>query len=239
MEVDLSNPVVNKLVEEGAKGKAKPGQAGEAKAGVHGNTKLGKEDFMKILMAQIKNQDPFNPMDTKEYGTHLAQFSQLEQLMNVNQNLEKMGTTQGVTNKNELVAYIGKEIHAKNDSFELKKGMEVTLPFTLSGDAENVQVEVYDAKGEAVAVIDAGKMAKGDGRVSFKGLNKDGIQLGDGKYSFRIVAKDFFGSDVGADTALKGKVTGVSFENGKTQLMVGSLAVDPANVTKVMMQTTQ
>ena len=73
---------------------------------------LGKDDFLKIFMAQLQHQDPLNPMEGTEFTAQLAQFSSLEQLYNVNQNLGSLKEVQEGTGKFESLNFIGKEITA-------------------------------------------------------------------------------------------------------------------------------
>lgn len=238
MEIDFNNPAVKKMMEDGLQkqGKLNPIQGPDA-GGVKGSSKkVNKDDFLKILMAEVKNQDPFNPMDTKQYGSHLAQFSQLEQMVNMNTNLGKMSGNQNITNRNELVAYIGKEIHAKNDSFEYTPGKNALVPFNLSKDAENVDLNIFDTEGKLVKTVNLGRKAAGLVNAPWDGLTNDGIISPQGKFSFKVEAKNAFGVNIPTDGYIKGKVTGVSFEDNKPLLLIGETKVEPTNVMKVLFQ---
>jgi flagellar basal-body rod modification protein FlgD len=64
-------------------------------------TEFGKDEFLKLLVAQLKNQDPLNPMDNEQFVTQLASFSSLEQLMAINQAVSKLaGTDDSTTGTN-------------------------------------------------------------------------------------------------------------------------------------------
>lgn len=80
-----------------------------------GNSNLGKDEFLKILMAQLQNQDPLNPMEDKEFIAQMAQFSTLEQTTNMTSMLEKFINTQ--KQSNSILKYsemIGKQVEWKN-----------------------------------------------------------------------------------------------------------------------------
>ena len=235
MSIDLKNPVHKQLVESGLAASNR-GQEGVKR--IDGKkTTLGKDDFMKILMAEVKNQDPFNPMDSKEYGAHLAQFAQLEQMVNMNTNLGQINSTQSVGNKNELVNYIGKEIFAENDTFDFVPGKEASLPYNLEKDAEFVEISIHDlTTGELVTTLNPGKNSAGTYSVKWDGKDSEGIIRSDGKFNYKVAAKNLFNIEVPADTYMKGTVTGVSFEGNKPVLMIGENQVGLENIKKVFVK---
>jgi flagellar basal-body rod modification protein FlgD len=71
---------------------------------------LGKDEFMKLLLAQLKNQDPLKPMDGTDFAVQLAQFSSLEQLSNLNTELKAQSVTQMTLGYAQSVSMIGKEV---------------------------------------------------------------------------------------------------------------------------------
>ena len=75
---------------------------------------LGKDDFMKLLLAQLKNQDPLNPMDGTDFTAQLAQFSSLEQLSNLNTELKVQSVNQMTLGYAQSVNMIGKEVVASD-----------------------------------------------------------------------------------------------------------------------------
>ncbi|MGD8888475.1 MAG: flagellar hook capping FlgD N-terminal domain-containing protein, partial [Desulfobacterales bacterium] len=77
---------------------------------------LDKDDFLNLLITQLQNQDPLKPTDSVEFTAQLAQFSSLEQLSNVNENLKLLQNFQASINNSQAVALIGKEITAKGNS---------------------------------------------------------------------------------------------------------------------------
>ncbi|WP_333652365.1 flagellar hook assembly protein FlgD [Dissulfurispira sp.] len=98
-----------------------------------GNTKvkkeLGKDDFLNLLIAQLKNQDPLNPMKDQEFIAQLATFSSLEQVSNMNKNLEEFLKQQSYQNATVASTMIGKEI----TSIEGEKGVVASVKIEDSG----------------------------------------------------------------------------------------------------------
>src|SRR5210317_754089 len=77
---------------------------------------MGKDDFLNLLITQLQNQDPLKPTDSTEFTAQLAQFSSLEQLGNVNENLKQLQDFQASINNSQAVSLIGKEITATGNS---------------------------------------------------------------------------------------------------------------------------
>jgi flagellar basal-body rod modification protein FlgD len=71
---------------------------------------LGKDEFLKLLMAQIKNQDPLDPMDDKEFISQMTTFSSLEQMMNMNDSIQQLVRNQSVSPVIQYSHMIGKEV---------------------------------------------------------------------------------------------------------------------------------
>jgi len=90
---------------------------------------LGKDDFLNLLIAQLKNQDPLNPMKDQEFIAQLATFSSLEQVSNMNKNLEKFLKQQSYQNATVASTMIGKEI----TSIEGEKGVVASVKIEDSG----------------------------------------------------------------------------------------------------------
>ena len=92
-----------------------------------GDSSLGKDDFLQILVAQLQAQDPLAPMEGQEFASQLAQFSSLEQLTNVNDNLEASQAFDVAMSNNSAIALIGKNVDAPGNAVDLKSGEVETL----------------------------------------------------------------------------------------------------------------
>ena len=194
---------------------------------------LGKDDFLNLLITQLQNQDPLSPMDSTEFSAQLAQFSSLEQLSNVNDNLETMQLFQASLNNSQAVAFIGKSIKASGDSFLMTEGIADEIPFELAGDAEDVYINIYDAGGNFVATQQEGSLKAGAHTASWDGTDHEGNKLSDGVYHFEIMAVDVNNEMVDATTFTTGKVSGVTYKNGSSYLLSGEQMIPLGNVIEV------
>lgn len=194
---------------------------------------LGKDAFLTMLVAQMKNQDPMNPIDNTEFTAQLAQFSSLEQMFNVNENLKNIQMTQSSLNNTQSVSIIGKEIKAEGSSVKISDGIPADINYKLSSSAKEVRINIYDYRGDLVRTVSLSSQDAGEQSFVWDGKDGSGNSLPDGTYSFMVSAKDPAGTDVAVTPLIKGQVTGVSFDNGNTLLSVGGQKVSLGSVLEV------
>src|SRR4051812_22477924 len=105
------------------------------KSDAQGSSKLGKDEFLKLMMAQLAQQDPTAPSDSNAFVAQLAQFTILEQMQNVNSSLESLLIGQASANNNSAINLVGKEILYKTDEITLEKGELPSTTAQLSAQA--------------------------------------------------------------------------------------------------------
>jgi flagellar basal-body rod modification protein FlgD len=199
------------------------------------SSSLGKDDFLKLLVEQLKNQDPMNPLDGTEFASQLAQFSSVEQLTNMNSNLETSVAT------NQLMAQsignslattmIGKEIKATGNTLKWDGETEVKFGYTLDTAAANATVRIYNAKGQLVQEIEGASLLKGENWLTWDG--NEGVQP-KGDYTFRVDAKDADGKTVAASGLTLGTITGVRFTASGTVFLIDGVEVPVANILEIL-----
>ena len=189
------------------------------------NDAVGRDEFLMLLVTQLKHQDPLEPMKGEEFAVNLAQFSQLEQLISINQ---KMG---GADDVSTLAGYLGKEVVLNQNSVQFSKGDGGLLKFDLVQDARSVTVELLNADGSVKDVIGIGEMNAGKHVVALGAAPSE-----NGSYAYRIVAT---GND-GRDFFVPGKVAGIvsGFVPGpQPTLLIGDREIDPARIIEVSLPT--
>lgn len=194
---------------------------------------MGKDQFMKLLVAQLQHQDPMNPMDSTGFTAQLAQFSSLEQLQNVNSNLTSIYASQASLSNAQAVSFIGKTVTSTGAEFEVRNGVADTINFDLAGDAKAVKIGVYNSIGEYVGSIDAGQMNAGAQSVKWDGLNLNETKVPDGKYQFEVMAVNTDNEAVRVTTYSSGLVTGVNFKDGVPYLLANQLEIPLGSVVSV------
>lgn len=203
-----------------------------------GATAVGTSDknqdmFFKLLITQLQNQDPTNPMDGTEFTAQLAQFSQLEKLDTMNSSLDYLQLYLASLNNAQTVDFIGKEIRARGDSVELAAGGSTDLSYSLAGNAHTVTIEIVDKDGQVVRSLDLGAVNSGDQTVNWDGNDSNGNHAGAGVYTFEVTANDADGGVVDNTTFVMGVVDSVTFEDGITYLLVGERKVAIGDIIRV------
>lgn len=199
---------------------------------------MGKDDFLKLLVTQIKNQDPLNPMDNTAFTAQMAQFSSLEQLMNVNTNLNSLLTASNSATSVQAMSLIGKEVTASGQNVEVKNGSASAVTFDLASNANSVSIQVEDSNGNVVRTINSGARNSGSQSITWDGKDDNGKTLSDGLYKYSVTAKDVNGADVNVTTYSKGVVDSVTFDGGTAYLHIGDAKYMLSEVTAVSNPTT-
>ena len=194
--------------------------------------KTGMNQFLTMLVAQLKNQDPLNPLDGTDFTAQLAQFSSLEQQFNMNENLTEIQTALSAQEQGNAIDYIGKTIRTKDDTIVAKDGKADSGIYTLA-DRADVTIHIYDDQGLEVRKMDKGWQEGGAHELTWDGRNNNGQPVANGTYSFQIEARDEQGLFVSYDAYVTGEVTGVTYRNGIPYLMLGDRTVSPSQVLEV------
>jgi flagellar basal-body rod modification protein FlgD len=189
------------------------------KEGSH--NQMGKDEFLKLLTFQMQHQDPMNPMDQSKMTGELAQFSQLEQLSNLNKKFDEQGKTRAMEDKFYAASFVGKRVVTNGSTINLKNsGDPGDVLFKLDGDASKVMVRVLDEKNNIMGEIWKEGMSRGSHQVTWDGVALDGSPAVKGTYRAQVKAWDNLGNDVGTKTEATGVVQSVAFDQGEPVLTV-------------------
>ena len=195
---------------------------------------MGKDTFLTLLVAQLRHQDPLNPMEGTEFTAQLAQFSSLEQLQNVNDNLSNMKVSQSEELIFKAMDFMGKEIDVQGKDLMLKDDTPAKGGFYMESPADCL-VTVFDAHGTAVKNISMGRLAPGTHSFEWDGTGDNGAFQEQGIYNFAVTALDGTGQALPVETFMSGRVDRVRFEGGTPLLYMGNLPVAPSSVRDVRM----
>lgn len=192
---------------------------------------LGRDAFLTMMVAQLQNQDPLNPMEASDFSSQLAQFSQLEQLMNLNETMVSMKTAFEDNSDRDVTSYIGKDIIGNVDSMSVKNGSASAGYYSLPKPGE-VRVEIYDANGRIVKALYLGQKDMGSYTVQWDGTDGNGNIVPDGTYKYAV------GADMGQgfeeiETTVAGIVEGIVYSGDKPFLVVDGVWVNPDSLVQI------
>lgn len=201
-------------------------------AGAAGNDALGQQQFLQLLVAQLQNQDPLNPMDSAQFTAQLAQFSSLEQLTQINDKLSNL--TQPATTPAQSfdpVGLLGRDVTASGSTVEVKNGTASQLEYTLTGTGR-VSVEVRDASGNLISTAQLGELAAGDHTLDLHAVPAF-ANLPDGTYQVAVSAQSGNGTPTTVDTTISGTVTSVDLQSNPPVLKIGDISIPIGDVRDV------
>jgi flagellar basal-body rod modification protein FlgD len=187
---------------------------------------LSKDDFLKLLVSQLKNQDPLNPLSNDQFIQQSTAFSSLEALQNIQQGITNLGGAGSAQTLASSAGLLGRPVVASTGTFQWS-GQPVSLPYTIAAPVANAAVQVTDASGTTIAQIPLGARTPGQYGATFVPPSA----MSTGQYQYRIVSMD--GGQTTPLSAIGGSVTGISLSNGQPVLQVGSVTIKLADVTTI------
>ncbi|HYQ14832.1 MAG TPA: flagellar hook assembly protein FlgD, partial [Polyangiaceae bacterium] len=171
------------------------------------NPAMGRDAFLKLLVAQLKNQDPLKPQDNSAFVAELAQFSSLEQSMGVNDRLDQMMLqNQGMANA-DVVNMVGKNATVKGSLITTDgSGIGVPVAFTQDRVSDKTTVQIQDANGKIVRTLDLGSRPVGISKITWDGRSDDGIVQPAGTYAVSVKSSDADGGTVSVSQETTGTI---------------------------------
>lgn len=189
------------------------------------------DSFLTLLTTQLQNQDPLEPMDSKEFTSQLVQFTSVEQSIQSNKNLEKLIALTSGNTSSAAFNYIGREVRMANSSTNLSNGM-ANWSYEVDPKAASSAITVLDAKGNAVFTVE-GVTGAGTHNFAWDGKDKNGKAFPDGVYSLSVSALDLNKKPVTAKVFTTGTVTNVEVSGDEPSLFIGNVKVPLKDVLSV------
>lgn len=212
--------------------------SGEKTSSSSSTEELGMDQFLKLFIAQIQHQDPLSPLDSAEFTAQLAQFTSVEQLYGMNSRLADIEKAlNGQSEQRDDLGYIGKTVKADDNTMRVDNGTVQSGSYTIDRSGY-VTIDVYDSQGQIVRSFYQGLEDKGEHDVNWDGRDSTGKLAGDGTYTFEITARDENGYYIPSNTYISGEVTGITYQNGQSYLMIGDRIIGNSNNIIEVSQTT-
>ncbi len=175
---------------------------------------MGQESFMNLLVTQLQNQDPLDPQSNEEFVAQLAQFSSLEQLVNLNSGVDALYMASASMNNATMTQLLGRDAVAWSDEFYYDGSGAGEINFDASESASSATLTISNEDGDVVWSGELGALESGEGSYTWDGTDQDGQSVEEGIYSFSISATNDSGEDVEVSGQIVGQVDGMSYEDG-------------------------
>ncbi len=200
-----------------------------------GSDKMDKDAFMRLMIAQMKHQDPTNPMQGHELAAQLAQFSSVEQLQNVNKTLEDMKAGQKPSESFQALNFIGKAVSGDSSKLVRIKGDKThDFSYQLSGDAKEAKFKVRNSAGEIIRTVDLKDLKKGTNSFTWNGQDDRGQAAPAGEYQFFLEATAANGTKLAVKTDFEGMISGLNYTPEGPVLLVGTQSIKLKDVKKIV-----
>ena len=207
---------------------------GKKKTSEAGSIDAVQDRFMTLLVAQMKNQDPLNPLDNAQVTSQLAQLSTVTGIDKLNSTLNTLMSSYQESQTLQAASMIGRGVLTPGSNVALKDskalfGIEFTEP------AEQVRVNITDAAGNIVRSLELNNQDVGVVPLAWDGMTNSGSTAPDGMYKFEIAASRNGNKVSGVNALSFGEVATVSTGAGGIKLNVGGIGtVDMSQVKQIL-----
>src|SRR5690606_9509582 len=198
------------------------------------SNELGKDAFMELMIAQMKNQSPLDPQDNGQFISQLAQFSSLEGIQELNGTVNSVAGNFRSTQALQASAMVGRSVYVPADSAKLGASGEIGGFVDLPASTGKLTISIMNSTGELVRQIDLGEQAAGDVKFTWDGKNAKGDPMPAGQYSIKAEAS-YAGASEQVQSFLKSNVDSVSIaKNGALTLnLAGRGSVSLSDVRQI------
>jgi flagellar basal-body rod modification protein FlgD len=195
---------------------------------------LGKQEFLQLLVTQLKNQDPLNPQDPQEFASQLAQFSSLEQLVEIGDKLEAQSAQNeemvALINSTSSLSLLGRNVVAKGNDLIIGDTGEAKIRVEVGGTGGRGIVRVYDENGREVAKANVLRVDAGAQTID---LSKDLAQLDEGHYTYELEVTDGAGAAVPVTSYTVAHVDGVKYTANGPVVTSGPLTILLGSIVEI------
>lgn len=201
---------------------------------------MGKDDFLQLLITQLRHQDPLNPVDNEAFIAQLAQFSSLEQMQNMNDSLQTGISTdlvmaQSISNS-MVTNLIGKEVRVQTDQIAVEENGEVKLGYLADSSTVSGTVSIYDSNGKLVFSKDLSGIQAGENEYVWKTENSQGSKVEPGSYRFEISLSGPDSEPQNTLTWQSGEVTAVKYMGDGAVISVNGQLFNVGDVMEVRLR---
>lgn len=195
---------------------------------------LGADEFMTLLLEQLKHQDPLEPQDNGDFIAQMAQFSTVTGIDKMATSVDDLGSSLGNNQALQSASLVGRSVLVAADEFTLDEENILEGAFDLESTS-SATASVYNAAGELVHQVDLGIRSPGQNKFSWDGMTEDGNRAPIGDYTIAVN----YGTGeyaTAAEVMLEQKIDSVSFSNGGSEIVlntVGGQALNFSEITQI------
>jgi flagellar basal-body rod modification protein FlgD len=191
------------------------------------------DTFLILLTAQLQNQDPLAPMDSTQFTQQLVQFSQVEQQIRTNEQLEGLVGQYQAASAGAALSYLGKDAIIQANETYLAGG-EANWAYRLPTNADSMTINVKDASGRTIYTTTTAPSTTGEHLFRWDGTKTDGSTATDGVYTLEVKATNSNGSSITPTITVRETIMGVDFTGGAPVVITPSGTRDLSSIRSVL-----
>lgn len=193
---------------------------------------LGRDEFLKLLVAQLENQDPLSPSDNGEFVAQLAQFSSLEEAQKLSKGFENFTDTFMSSQHLQATSMVGRPVHVESEVTLLGNEGAISILADMPGEVADASLSVYDEAGALVDNFNLGSQNRGRAEFVWTGEDANGQRFPPGVYRFEVQVNQ--GEELSSlPTFLSSNVNSVTIEPGGA-LTLNLAGIGPTPISEVI-----
>ena len=200
--------------------------------GTNPNGILGKDDFLKLLLLELKYQDPTSPMDSEKILTQTSQLASLESSENTNKSLAALATSLTASMQLAGISAIGKIADTGSNAVALTKGQNVDFQLYFPDNVTTGVINIMDVDGKVLRSMNVGATDAGVAKYTWNGKGDDGSYLSEGTYYVDATYSKIDGSTA-ATRIGRYPIDSIKFDAGKTYAKLGLNYVDFSSIKEI------
>jgi flagellar basal-body rod modification protein FlgD len=210
------------------------GASTDAAETVRNRAQMGKDEFLKLLVTQLRNQDPMNPSDPNQMAAQLAQFSTVEQLINIGEQLQLQSESNVAlidsVNASSALQLIGRTVIAQGDVVSMPAEGELSVTIGVDGEGGSGQLVMYDDAGNEVGRVPVPSVAGGRQTIDLSDLVGD---VAPGRYTYEVELTSAAGAPVAVQTYSTLRVDGLKLTQNGPVLTSGPVQIPLGAVIEI------
>ena len=207
---------------------------GAARAAETGSARgAPKDEFLRLLVAQLQNQNPLEPQDGAAFVAQLAQFASLEQMTETNGRLASLEAGQSSQLRAGFSDLVGKRVTVSGDRVRIPFVEGQSNGFELSSPAKSAELIVYDESGNEVRRMELGPKDKGRHSIVWDGLGQEGQALPPGEFRVEVQAKGSGGEDLRSTMLFHATIDAIDFTGGSVRFRMGERTMSPSDILSI------
>jgi flagellar basal-body rod modification protein FlgD len=193
---------------------------------------LNKDDFLKLLLVELQNQDPTSPQDTDKILQQTSELATLEASTNTNQALENLSTSLSTSAQYATISSIGKMVSTGETSVSLEEGNPINFDLYLPEDIDSGEIAFINDQGIRVDAMQIEALSKGTNYFTWEGKDSSGEAFEDGYYT---VEASYMTPEGTSGTAVYGTypIQAVRFESGEAEFKIGSRYIPMSSAVEI------